>query len=78
MQTELIGQIKGDMEWLFDTHLKPFQQFKGEALSAEITGNMDCPQSIKLHYSANPSIYDEPLASFTLQNDLSYQIFKAS
>lgn len=64
-----IGNMKGDMEWLFRNHLKTFSPFGN---SAVLHGNMDCPEKIEVYDLANPSIHDKP-RTFILTSDNWYK-----
>lgn len=57
MAFQFIGNIKGDMEWLFRNHLTTSTPWGN---SAVIWGSMDCPEKIEVYEQANPQIKDKP------------------
>ena len=60
--------IQEDLDWLKDTHLKGLR-WNNEFLSAILIGNEDAPDRVELFAMAEPSIDDEPIATFYLKQD---------
>lgn len=60
-----------DLEWLRETHLRnvhstlPIPEFH----SFVLTGNEDCPQSIRLYVQRHPRYTDSPIAVYVLNGE---------
>jgi hypothetical protein len=59
MTTQLIGNIKGDMEWLIKTHI-PDMPLNFREGSAIVYGNMDCPDRVDVYAAKEPYLMDVP------------------
>ena len=58
---------RGDIQWLLDTHLKPFALDRDEISAATLGGNEDCPEWIEVFF------HDRAAVTYQLQPDLTYR-----
>ena len=62
-----------DMDWLWSTHLKPFNTLQLDFKSVMLYGNEDCPTRIELFTAKMPKYDTLPGKVFLLQEDGSYR-----
>jgi hypothetical protein len=54
-----------DIDWLFDVHLRDFPLWQTRTKSFVLRGNEDCPQSVELYESPEPTVNDRPFINHT-------------
>ena len=62
-----------DMDWLWSTHLKPFNTLRLDFKSVMLYGNEDCPTRIELFPVKMPKFDAIPGKVFLLQENGSYR-----
>ena len=69
---ERFYNLPEDVDWLFSVHLRDFSAEQNNVHSFTLEGSEDCPLHITTFASDDPTIHDTPLATYELQEDLTY------